>query len=89
MLIVSGAEIKERSITSSVLKTFHRTVPGQLVVEGTNILLLPASLYNYAIGGEPHFVDFHPEKTILHVKESGKRDMQDYWNSYLKPKTSS
>jgi hypothetical protein len=71
------------------VENVHRTFPGQVVVDGTTILLLSALHYNYAIGGEPHFVEYHPEKAILHFKGSGKRDMEDYWNSYLKPKTSS
>lgn len=64
-------------------KNVHDSFPNQMKVKDTNILLLSSVDYNYSMGGDPHFVDYKPDKTILHFKGAGKKDMADYWNSYL------
>lgn len=64
-------------------KRVHDTFPNLLRAFDTKILLLPSTDYNYAIAQVPHFLDFKPEKTILHFKGAGKKAMADYWNSYL------
>ncbi len=55
-------------------------------VDGVKILLLPAGTYNFIIGGDDRFLDYHPEKVILHFKGRRKKSMITYWNEYAKPR---
>lgn len=66
-----------------VPKKVHNAFPNHLIYEGAEIALLPSSEYNYAIEAQGEWVDFKPDKKILHFKGPRKEVMANYWNDYL------
>ena len=55
--------------------------------EGLRVLILPAEKYNYAFGASwGLFMDYFPDKAILHFRGIRKEMMLAYWKEYLAPR---
>lgn len=56
-------------------------------IDRIKIIVLPEDKYNYPISERElqFFLDYIPEKMIIHFRGVRKKAMIEYWNSYLRP----